>query len=242
MRQKILMALIMCTLFTIPTAAAYISEETCDAANPCEEGMECFSFPGIGLKCAQPYPCSYYKCPEGTRCAVAESYPPQVICSCTGPECSATGGDEDTVSYDLLTQTVIHTIDQNEQTVSHDISIWKSTPGNRGILETDFASVELSNELVVEESKLFMKTSVGKKPVNLLPEDVIGISETPTKEAVEKIELKEESQKPVYSVKGTKQARILFIIPVSMEVETNIDAETGDVISVNKPWWSFLAW
>lgn len=242
MKHKILITLILCSLFVIPIASANISEETCSIENPCGEGLECFSFPGIGLRCAQPNPCSHYNCPEGTQCFLAESYPPQIICSCVGPECPATSGDEDTVSYDLSTQTVIHTIDQNEQTVSHNISIWKATPGNKGILETDVGSAECPNELVVEESKLFMKTSVGKKPINFLPEDVIGISETPTKEAVKKIELKEESQKPLYSVKGIKQARILFIIPVSMEIETKISAETGDVISVNKPWWSLLAW
>lgn len=219
-----------------------ITEQFCDAINPCPEGLECFSFPGIGLRCTQPNPCSYFKCPQGTQCGIAESYPGQVMCSCVGPECPATSEDEQTVSYDLLTQTVIHTIDQNEQPVSHDISLWKTTPGNKGILETTFASVECSNELIVEESKLFMKTSVGKEPINVMPEDAIAVSETPNIESIKKIELKEESQKSVYSVKGIKQARILFIFPVSLEIETKVNAETGKIISVKKPWWSFLAW
>lgn len=248
MKQKILLTLILLSVFLVPIVNAQISEypqitdQWCDAMNPCPEGLECFSFSGIGLRCAQPNPCSYFDCPENTQCGVAESYPAQVMCQCVGPECPATSGDEDTVSYDLLTQTVIHVIKPDEQTVSHNISLWKTTDENRGILETTAAQSEYSNELVVENSKLLMKTSAGKKQINVLPEEAIGVSETPSKEVVKKIELKEESQKPIYSVKGIKQARLLFLIPVSMEVETKVDAEIGNVISVNKPWWSFLAW
>jgi len=78
-------------------------------------------------------------------------------------------------------------------------------------------------------------------PINILPDDAKakGIEETPD---IKKVELKSEGENPVYSVIGTKQVRIFFIIPVSMEVETKIDAETGNKIAVNKPWWSFLVW
>lgn len=220
-----------------------ITEQECDLMNPCPEGLGCFTFSSIGLrlKCAQPNPCSYFKCPEGTQCLVQETYPSQVVCSCVGPECPATSEDEQTV-YELLTQTVIHTIDQNEQPVSHEISLWKTTLENKGILETAFASVKYSNELIVKESKVFMKTSVGEKPINVMPENAIAVSETPDIKSIKKIELKEETQKPVYSMEGIKRARLFFLFPVSLKIETKVSAETGQVISVKKPWWSFLAW
>ncbi len=219
-----------------------ITEQFCDAINPCPEGLECFSFPGIGLRCAQPNPCSYFQCPQRTQCGIAASYPGQVMCSCVGPECPAVSEGEQAVSYDLLTQNVIHTIDQNEQPVSHDISLWKTTPGNKGILETTFVSVEYSNELIVKESKLFMKTSVGEKPINVMPEDAIAVSETPDIKSIRKIELKEEAQKPVYSMEGIKRARLFFLFPVSLKIEIKVSAGTGQVISAKKPWWSFLTW
>ncbi len=249
-KNKIIFSIlpVLLGLFLVSMTNAQVSEypqitdQWCDAINRCPEGLECYSFPGIGLRCAQPDPCSYFKCPTNkTQCAILESYPGRVMCSCVGPECPATSGGEQSVSYDLLTQTVVHTIDQNKQTVSHDVSLWKTAPGNKGILETTFASVEYSNELTIEESTLFMKTSVGKKPINVMPEDAIAVSETPNTESIKKIELKEESQKPVYSIKGVKRSRILFIFPVSLEIETKVNAETNQVISVKKPWWSFLA-
>jgi hypothetical protein len=67
---------VSCELLQYPQ----ITEKPCDAINPCPEGLECFSFPSIGLRCAQPNPCTYFKCPEGTQCTIAESFPGQVKC------------------------------------------------------------------------------------------------------------------------------------------------------------------
>jgi len=241
MKGRILFVLIVLSQLFLPNIAnAQVSEQRCDARTACPEGLECIGFPYQGLRCAEPNPCSYFKCPTGTQCTTVESYPSGVVCICIGPECPATSRDEETVEYNLSAQTVIRIAKENE-TISHDVSLWRTVSENRGILETTLASAAYSGELIIEDSKLFMKTSIGKSPINILPEDAVGISETPNIETVKKIELKEESQKPIYSIMGTKQTKILFIIPVSMEVETKINAETSDVISINRPWWSFLA-
>lgn len=213
-----------------------ITERWCDAANPCPDGLECLSFPNNGLRCAESDPCSYYECSEGTQCVIAESHPGKVRCNCVGPECPTR--DEDTVSYDVNTQTVVHAIKKDEQALSHQISL-RTTPENKGILETTESSAEYSGELVVEDSKLFMKTSAGKTRINTMPEKAIAISETPT--SIHKIVLKEELNKPVYSIYGSRTAKIFGIFPSTMGVETQVNAETGEVISVNMPWWSFLA-
>ena len=59
------------------------------------------------------------------------------------------------------------------------------------------------------------------------------------------IELKEvgkgDNAKAVYEVKGEKQGRFLGIFKIRGEVSAIIDAETGRVIDINKPWWAFLA-
>ena len=58
-----------------------ITGQACDAENPCPEDLECFSFPDIGLRCADPNPCSYFDCPPWAQCVIAESYPGQVMCT-----------------------------------------------------------------------------------------------------------------------------------------------------------------
>jgi len=108
------------------------------------------------------------------------------------------------------------------------------------------AKIQIENKIVttdkgieIKESKLYIQTSVGPKEVKILPEEASSNATAVTE--ISAIELKEESQQPIYSVKGTKQAKLLFIISVSMQIETKVSAESGNVISVKKPWWSFLA-
>jgi len=76
--------------------------------------------------------------------------------------------------------------------------------------------------------------------VKITPKEAL--SKTTEITIVREIELREEATKLIYFIKGIKQARLLFIIPISLEVEIKVDAETGNVISINKPWWSFLTY
>lgn len=61
------------------------------------------------------------------------------------------------------------------------------------------------------------------------------------------IELKEVSAKGegnvslAYELKRERRAKVLGLINTGMDVEAQIDAETGEVIKTNKPWWAFLA-
>ncbi len=105
-------------------------------------------------------------------------------------------------------------------------------------LQSEKATAVTTGRLISEGNNLFLKTSTGNKEIKVLPEEASSKATAIT--SVSTIELKEESQRPIYSVKGTKQAKLLFVIPVSMKIETKVSAESGDVISVKKPWWSFL--
>ncbi|MDO8517311.1 MAG: ice-binding family protein [Nanoarchaeota archaeon] len=47
--------------------------------------------------------------------------------------------------------------------------------------------------------------------------------------------------KVVYQVKAQKNVKIIGLFKAKMNIETNIDAETGKVISEHKPWWSLIS-
>jgi len=59
------------------------------------------------------------------------------------------------------------------------------------------------------------------------------------------IELKEVGAgnqiKAVYEIKTQKQAKILGLFKAQMQVQAQVDAETGEVVQAKKPWWAFLA-
>ncbi len=60
--------------------------------------------------------------------------------------------------------------------------------------------------------------------------------------SVEKIEPEKIINNIFYEVTGVMEKRLLFIIPVSFQARVAVNAQTGDIEKVEKPWWSFLAW
>lgn len=59
---------------------------------------------------------------------------------------------------------------------------------------------------------------------------------------IDSVELIEENEKQIYVIDGTRKKRLFFIIPVDVNIQTQVDSQTGEIISTKKPWWSFLAW
>lgn len=114
-------------------------------------------------------------------------------------------------------------------------------------LETEL-SVSLSNENT--GSKLRVQLSNGNyASIRVLPseasdkaESVLGVK--CSEETNCTVELKEHkvngTQKAVYEVKMKKEVRLFGIFKVNQRVGADIDAETKEVITTHKSWWSFL--
>ena len=57
---------------------------------------------------------------------------------------------------------------------------------------------------------------------------------------VKSVEPKSVEQEPVYEVIATKEVRILGLVPVSMDLEMEVNASNGEIEVTKKPWWGFL--
>ena len=59
------------------------------------------------------------------------------------------------------------------------------------------------------------------------------------------IELKEVGQgeqiRAAYEIRAEKKAKVFGFFKARMRLESQVDAETGEVIQTRRPWWSFLA-
>ena len=59
------------------------------------------------------------------------------------------------------------------------------------------------------------------------------------------IELKEvgqgEQTKLAYEMRTQRQSKVLGLFKAEMQVNAQVDSETGEIIKVKKPWWAFLA-
>ena len=98
-------------------------------------------------------------------------------------------------------------------------------------------SVITSKNVMVKNKKLYFNTSRGGREIKVLPAE---ISYKIKGLKIQRLELKEENQIPVYFVEGVKEVKLFGLIPISLEIEAKINAETGEIVSIRKPWWCFL--
>ena len=101
--------------------------------------------------------------------------------------------------------------------------------------------VETDKELEIENGTLCIKVKNVKKKINVLPEEASEVAKQKVKyHAVKKIRIETEDEKVVYKVVGTQKGKLLGLFDMDVEVQTDVDVENGNVVSVKKPWWSFL--
>lgn len=96
-----------------------------------------------------------------------------------------------------------------------------------------------------KENKIFTLSNGRKAEIKIMPE-------TASRKAIERlgelgfnITLKEigtgNNSRAAYHLEGKKEVKILGFIRAEEKIEMDIDAETGETLSIKRPWWSFLA-
>jgi hypothetical protein len=133
------------------------------------------------------------------------------------------------------------TVIQNETSTSQgtsQISIGKTSSGVISITQGN-AEATSTSKLNVIDSKVYFETSSGiVKEVKVLPEEA---SSKSTIKTINEMKISEEDGKIIYSISGKNKGKFVFLIPVSASINQKINAENGEIISTEKPWWSFLA-
>lgn len=99
------------------------------------------------------------------------------------------------------------------------------------------------NDVSIINSTLVINEEEELHPIDFLPDEAIEIVKEKNSYAIEifEIELKIENKTPVYEIRGRRNADFLFIIPVTMEIVSVVNAQTGEIIEEKLPFWSFLA-
>lgn len=126
--------------------------------------------------------------------------------------------------------------------------------GNKLKLQT--GNVEAETTMNITQERVQNKTKLQVKLSNGLNAEVKVMPNTASETALAKlgakceennctIELKEvgtgSQVKSAYEIKTQKQAKVLGLFQVKMQVQAQVDAETGEIIQAKKPWWAFLA-
>jgi len=122
---------------------------------------------------------------------------------------------------------------------NEEVSVERDAEGEN-IINVGKEIIKTNLELLEMNRKLYIKNSEGKKTqIKVLPEEAI--EKAPKIENIDEIRITTSKDETVYSIIGTKNAKLFFMIPVLAEVEQRVSIEDGELISTKKPWWSFLA-
>ncbi len=119
-----------------------------------------------------------------------------------------------------------------------NISINKE--GDKVHIKEGNAEVETNETINVQTGNFSVLTDNGSIVIRTTPEELTSEKELKN-QTIQNIELKAEKNKVLYQVNGIKPARLLFLIPVSINIQTDIDAVSGNVETIKSPWWSVLA-
>lgn len=112
--------------------------------------------------------------------------------------------------------------------------------------------LNLTQKQVQNKTKLETKLSNGRNAeIKIMPDTAseTALQRLRLKNCVEEqgcsIELKEvgqgEKAKLAYEIKTQRESKVFGLFRARMNVEAQVDAETGKIIRVKKPWWAFLA-
>ncbi len=112
--------------------------------------------------------------------------------------------------------------------------------GNSAVIEADGVKVKSMVQVRVEGNMLVSARS--GRPIKVGPVKVVQeVKSRVRAETVMDVELVDNGKGPVYVVKAEKPARLFGIIPVSVTVDAEVNAESGSVVAVQRPWWAIFA-
>jgi len=104
---------------------------------------------------------------------------------------------------------------------------------------------EVSSQIPISESeeKVYATHSNGEQvEIKITPEEAIQSTNNLVGEnTIEGVNVIESEEKVLYEIESVKEGKFLFIFNVDAKILTYVDVENGEVISIDKPWWSFLA-
>lgn len=112
--------------------------------------------------------------------------------------------------------------------------------GSRAVIDDNNIDVESDFPLVFNvASKTFsVQTPNGTKVIRVLPSRAFARLDSKDKpDSLNKVSLVEDGDKLVFQADGTRSGKVFGFIPVTISVKTAVDSQTGDVVSVDKPWF-----
>lgn len=114
--------------------------------------------------------------------------------------------------------------------------IWGSEPRRIYPLELTAFEIKKPNQLIIQ----FKGAEKGAEEIKNLNEISKLLVDQKQLVSIQDIQLKHEEERPTYEIAGVRKVKLLFLIPISLKIKLEVNAMTGQIITIKKPWWSFL--
>lgn len=111
--------------------------------------------------------------------------------------------------------------------------------GEKLILTSNDVSASTKEELKIKKSGIFIEVDGRDLEIILLPNDASNNVDS-SMDSIDKIELKVEDGKAIYDISGMKDGSLFGIISISVNINAKVNAESGELYSLQKPWWGVL--
>jgi hypothetical protein len=96
-----------------------------------------------------------------------------------------------------------------------------------------------NQEMIIRNNSIFLNISNNEVELSIIPQQAM-ISAKVKNNSRADVELIIEQEIPKYQIMEQKAVRILGLFQANMNVDSKINALTGELESQIKPWWSFL--
>jgi hypothetical protein len=107
-------------------------------------------------------------------------------------------------------------------------------------IEHENISAVTKETIKIEEKTIKIETPNRDIQVDVLPAIATQVAISKVPQEIQTTELKVIGEKPVYEIEGIKTGKLLWLIPINFSIQTHVDAQTREIIKMEKPWWSFL--
>ena len=229
-------------------ATHYMNKDNCCPGlkwiSACDENGLCMMSVGFCTKCGDGIckpPENKHNCPED--CNISTTEPESTIKSVT-VELNQTIIETTTEPAVKLTATELEgtvvELNITKDEALHEVVIERDWENETLLLISNNISATTKEILKIKKNSLYIKTEKEEKEVKVLPDTLSETAKEVGISLIESIELKSIKEEPTYAVKGIKEGKLLAVIPVSIDIETEINADTGTIETVKKPWWDIF--
>lgn len=97
-----------------------------------------------------------------------------------------------------------------------------------------------NQEIIISNNSIRLNISNNEVELEVMPEQAM-INARVNNQTRANIELIVENEIPKYQIREQVAARLLGLIPVQVDIDSRINALTGELENQARPWWSFLA-